>query len=104
MMTRYQIFSCVMFFFVVCLLASAHLLNNTDIVDFLECDGANHWESNYVTGKLFGTFHVILILAGTLQAERSFYSIPHKMGYFEANKIQLKESLHLRSQMKDEEV
>jgi hypothetical protein len=104
MMTRYQVFNCVMFFFVICLLASAHLLNNTDIVNFLECDESNHWKSNYVTGKLFGTFHVILILMGTIQAERAFYSIPHKMGYFEANKIQLKESIQLRSQMKEEEI
>jgi hypothetical protein len=76
-----------MFFFVVTLLVSAHLLNNTDIVDFLECQGFTKWKSNYITGKLFGTFHVILILMGTVQAERAFYSIPHKMGYFETNKL-----------------
>lgn len=87
MMTRFHIFNCVMMFFIVTLLVSAFLLNNHDLVDFLECDGLSHWKSNYMTGKLFSTFHVILILMGTIQAERTFYTIPHKMGYFESNKL-----------------
>lgn len=103
-MARFQIFNCVMFFFIVCLLASAHLLNNFHIVNFLECQDKNHWKSNYITGRLFSTFHVILILMGTVQAERAFYSIPHKLGYFESNKIQLKQSIDLRDKLKEGEI
>lgn len=91
-----------MFFLNVCLLASAHLLNNTDIVTFLECDGENQWKSNYFTGQIFGTFHVIMIILSTIQAERVFYSMPHKMGYFESNKIKLRDTIMLRDQMKSQ--
>ena len=96
MMTRFQIFNCVMMFFTITLLVSAHLLNNSDIVDFMECDGLSNWKSNYITGRLFATFHVILTLMGTIQCERAFYSIPHKMGYFESNKVQIKQSVAIR--------
>ena len=85
-----------MMFFTVVLLVAAHLLNNTDFVRFLECRNPLEWKSNFTTGRLFGTFHVILILMSTVQAERAFYTIPHKMGYFESNKITIKTSLKIR--------
>ena len=34
-------------------------------------------------GRLFDSCSIILIMISALQLERCFYSIPHKMGYFD---------------------
>ena len=96
MMQRYQIFSCIQMFFIITLITSAHLLNNSNYVDFLQCNGNDLWKSQYISGKLFGTFHVLLIIMGTVQAERAFYSVPHHMGYFDDDMIKLSQSLAIR--------
>ena len=40
------------------------------------------WSKNNVVGKVFESLHVVIIMISAMQAERAFYSIPHKMGFF----------------------
>ena len=66
------------------ILIEGHRLN-VGSTAFVICneDDNQHWNIEYRPGKLFCMFHIILILVGAIQAERVFYSIPHRMGYFD---------------------
>ena len=48
---------------------------------FMVCDG-DEWLLNNGLADVFGTFHIMIVLIEALQCERIFFSIPHKLGYF----------------------
>ena len=72
------------FIFSLAIVILAHTLNN-DVFDMLTCnpDDFELWYPLRFMGNFFGTMHVLVIVAACLQAERAFYTVPHKMGYFE---------------------
>ena len=84
MMRRWQMMHTAMIIAVTILIV---LCNQVNIWgrDFLKCSehSDQHWVDTDLAGRVFGFLHIFIILICTLQAERAFYSIPHKMGYFE---------------------
>ena len=95
MMTKWKWFENILTVFTLMIICMSHLVNNFGnfIYDgsggFIKCkpDDKYRWESQYTTGKFFGTFHVIYIMLSTIQAERVFYSIPHKIGYYDSQAV-----------------
>ena len=73
--------------FVLTSLITGFLLNGGQW-NFIKCDENNSakWKPTMLFGNFFGTFHVLAVVAATLQAERAFYSIPHDLGYFKRDK------------------
>ena len=73
--------------FVVTVIISGFTLNS-GAWNFLKCDvdDSSKWHPTKLFGNFFGTFHVLAVVAATLQAERAFYSIPHDLGYFKRDK------------------
>ena len=84
MSQRYCQINILMFLVILLIVVGGHLLNNHSQV-FLACKSAQEWEVVNQPGRLFEMAHIVIILFGAIQAERVFYSIPHKMGYFEPN-------------------
>ena len=84
MTQRYNQINLVMAFIIVLILGGGHMLNNHSQA-FLSCKSAQSWEVMYFPGRAFEMAHIVIILMGAIQAERVFYSIPHRMRYFEPN-------------------
>ena len=82
--------------FVAFMIISGHLLNADVGYNIVYCDVglihdptlnfpygyAKFWGHNNAAGSLFVTLHIGIIILHALQAERTFYSVPHSMGYF----------------------
>lgn len=41
------------------------------------------WIPSEVAGKLISLVHVAMILTGSVQAEQTFYTVPHHIGFYE---------------------
>jgi len=64
-----------------------YFLNRSDD-PFISCnEELGYWEYNHKPAEFFGTLHVALIIISALQAERIFYSIPLRMGWFKLQEI-----------------
>ena len=48
----------------------------------IQCISATEWEFLNIFGAIFSTLHIILIIVSSLQAEKTFWYVPYKMGYF----------------------
>jgi hypothetical protein len=83
-MWRWQLLATMGFIFSVACTVLGHTLNS-NIFDMLTCqpEDFEEWYPLRFMGNFFSTMHVLVIVAACLQAERAFYTIPHKMGYFE---------------------
>lgn len=82
--------------FVAFMIISGHLLNAHVDYNIVYCDidkvedpkwqipegYSRFWRHNNTAGSLFLTFHIAIVILHALQAERTFYSVPHSMGYF----------------------
>jgi len=45
-------------------------------------------------------FHVIMIMMGSVQAEQAFYTVPHKIGYYNTQDLDIIESKVMQGEMK----
>ena len=81
---RWQLLATLAFVFTIAVIVLGHLLNK-GIFKMLTCqrDDYFQWYPLRFMGQFFATMHVLIIIAACLQAERAFYTVPHKMGYFE---------------------
>ena len=44
--------------------------------------------------------HVIMIMMGSVQAEQAFYTVPHKIGYYDTADAQVIEAEVMKGRMK----
>ena len=90
MITRWQVTLIMVTVAVVLILSGAHMLEiggdmEDDSVLFLECRHHSpdyHWEHSDLMGAAFEFLHIFIVMMTSLMAERTFYSIPHHMGWF----------------------
>jgi len=95
MMDMWHKFEDIIRIVVIIILVMAHAVNNFGFVEFLNCKrdenglivDNDYWTSSYMAGKLFGILHVVVMMMTTVQAERAFYSIPHKIGYIDGDVV-----------------
>ena len=92
--------------FVAFMIISGHLLNADIGYNIVYCDVgkiedekwqipegySRFWRHNNAAGGLFLTLHIAIVILHALQAERTFYSVPHSMGYFKRMEQTLIES------------
>ena len=62
---------------------SGIILNNTPPdKHFIVCKG-EFWVSRDFIGEIFMTLHVVFIIISSVQAEKVFFGVPKKLGYFD---------------------
>jgi hypothetical protein len=108
MIDRFALFHCFFLIYVTSLLIAAYRINANESlpqVDYLKCEVADPenyttseviddqvWVSSKIGGKLMSLFHVIMIMMGSVQAEQAFYTVPHKIGYYDTQDLDIIES------------
>lgn len=103
MIDRFFLFHCFFVLYVLGLLVAAYRINSPKFpqVDYLKCEVEDQeaytgdvinnqiWEPSKIGGKLISLAHVIMIMMGSVQAEQAFYTVPHKIGYYNTQDLDI---------------